>query len=89
MALFGPTRKPVSDIVRGLDKMITELEKSDGLAVSEIGDINAKIATLQSERGLLEVESRRAGAIAGNLRKLLDLDGDGEIDPEFLSPAED
>jgi hypothetical protein len=86
MALFGPNRKPVSDIVRGLDKMVDELEKSGGLAVEERGTIEAKIAGLQREVDLLTVEERRAGTIAANIRKLLDLDGDGEIDAEFLSP---
>ena len=44
-----------------------------------------KLTPLTTECGLLKLEEGKAGAIASNLRKLLDVDGDGEVDVDDVS----
>lgn len=84
MALFGGP-KSVSEIVAGLNKIITQLEDRGRVATEERGAKEGQITTLTAECGLLKLEEGKAGAIAANLRKLLDLDGDGEVDVDDVS----
>jgi len=84
MALFGGP-KSVSEIVAGLNKIITQLEDRGRVATEERGAKEVQITTLTTECGLLKLEEGKAGAIASNLRKLLDVDGDGEVDVDDVS----
>ena len=85
MALFGTkpkVRRPVADIVAGLEIMVADLEESGIEAHQEQLSAEDAIVTLQTERKFLINEQKLTGSISDNLRSLLgkDLDDGGPDD---------